>query len=327
MAGESPPKIPPLGLSEAGTKGTSSSTKPVLSSQKKETKEETKFSLTPRARKATKQLFKELGHVRHSTMHMLKRVEQTLCVVSGTKREMAEAADGVAARLAANRVMTALPKPTRGGAGLAPPPRGPGGAPASPARRPNETERLDMMRELRLELEETGQERDPTEDELEEKIGKMLELRQQANEIKRTTTGQANKPVVDALEKLEASARLQAKLMEPHEAILGRTITMLQLMTKNLQEHETMRDDLFDPVKTDEKIERSVLYQKMNPMAPLPLEFVDKVSLVCARCDAAVGASAIWSRRRFLVLPASAHAPILVTHPPECLASNLARIA
>lgn len=47
-------------------------------------------------------------------------------------------------------------------------------------------------------------------------------------------------------------------------------------MIDNLQSHEAMRDELFDPVKTNEKIKRSVLYQKMNPMAPLPLDIRDK---------------------------------------------------
>jgi hypothetical protein len=43
-----------------------------------------------------------------------------------------------------------------------------------------------------------------------------------------------------------------------------------------LESHRDMRDSLFDPVLSNPVIKTSVLYQKMNPMAPLTLPLDDK---------------------------------------------------
>ena len=53
---------------------------------------------------------------------------------------------------------------------------------------------------------------------------------------------------------------------------------MLEEVHDALLEHETLRDAIFDPVLSNPKIKRSVLYQKTNPMAPITLDLDDKDS-------------------------------------------------
>ena len=149
--------VPPVDLSKvtAGAPRASTpppgKTKPVLSSSKRsasaDKKKKEDLPLTPRARKATKQLFKELGHVRHTTIHMKKRVDATLCIVDGVQAELILAAEGVRKRLDQNKVMTMMTKPTRAGAGLAPPVK----TPSQPKsiRRPNEYETKCIADELK----------------------------------------------------------------------------------------------------------------------------------------------------------------------------------
>ena len=262
-----------MDLSAAGAGGAPSSspgkTKPALSSSTKKKEKKEELPLTARARKATKQLFKELHHVRHSTMVMKKRVEATKCIVEGVMAELNLAADGVQKRLEANKVMTAMTKPTRGGAGLAAPIKTKSQPPG--VRRPNAHERKVLSDDFFAE-----QQRDPDEDELEEAIALTAERKQQAQEILRSKTGESQKPIVEALQALQASAVQSVKELVLHQAILHRHVNDLKEMIDNLYNHEKIRDDLFDPVKTNEKIERSVLYQKMNPLQPLPLDLQDK---------------------------------------------------
>ena len=276
MATEVPPvdlsKLTPGAASARASTPPPGRTKPTLSSAKRSSsagkdKKKDDLPLTPRARKATKQLFKELTHVKHTTVHMLKRVEATLCIVNGVQIELIQAAEGARTRLDANKVMAAMTKPTRNGAGLAPPVR----TPTAPKgiRRPNFHE----MKCLKDELKPDGE---PTEDEVEEAIAKDMELKQQAAEVLRTMTGQSNTPIVEALEKLEQSATLLAKELVLHQEVVGKHVALLKEMVENIAMHERLRDDLFDPVKTNERIKRSVLYQKMSPLAPLPLDIKDK---------------------------------------------------
>lgn len=213
--------VPPIDLSTVAPAGAPARAstpppgkgKPALSSAKRSSsagKKEKKddLLLTPRARKATKQLFKELGHVKHTTIHMLKRVEACLCIVNGVQTELILASEGARSRLDANKAMTAMTKPTRGGAGLAAPVRTPH-APKG-IRPPN-------FHELKCLKDELKPDGDPTEDEVEEAVAKDMELKQQAAEVLRTMTGQSNTPIVEALEKLEQSAILLAKELVLHQ--------------------------------------------------------------------------------------------------------------
>lgn len=222
LAGLSMAAVPPIDLSTVAPAGAPARAstpppgkgKPALSSAKRSSsagKKEKKddLLLTPRARKATKQLFKELGHVKHTTIHMLKRVEACLCIVNGVQTELILASEGARSRLDANKAMTAMTKPTRGGAGLAAPVRTPH-APKG-IRPPN-------FHELKCLKDELKPDGDPTEDEVEEAVAKDMELKQQAAEVLRTMTGQSNTPIVEALEKLEQSAILLAKELVLHQA-------------------------------------------------------------------------------------------------------------
>ena len=231
-------------------------------------------ALTPRARRATKLLWREITQVKKAAIHMRRRVEQTHVLVTGVIAELEAAADGAATRLADNRRTHALTQETRDGARLPSKDsiRGPGGAPLHPPRKPNEHERKEIAVRLRAALEEKGEERDPTPDEIYVEIMRGITARKVETDSHLAKISTSARPIVAAVEKLEKSSRASAKHLMPHAETLKAHVAALNEIAESLNDHEVQRDNLFDPVKGNEKIENSVLYQKMNTLSlPAPL--------------------------------------------------------
>jgi len=105
------PEIPKLGLSpkggspRAGSPRARASTPPPGRSMPKLSSANRSLSakkarpaspLTPRQKKATRSLFRELGQTGRTIHHMLTRVRQTLMITEGTMRELRAAAESAA---------------------------------------------------------------------------------------------------------------------------------------------------------------------------------------------------------------------------------------
>ena len=137
-----------------------------------------------------------------------------------------------------------------------------------------EDEREVIRREMRDEIEANGEERDATEEEIDAEITKRLEKMKMSKQSMQRVFRTANKPIVNGLEKLKESSAKSITVLEGHERSLSLVLGSLMEIIDNLTIHKDMRDSLFDPLlSTDlpfarrmgtKKIERSVLYQKMN---------------------------------------------------------------
>lgn len=210
--------------------------------------------LTPRARKATKSLFKELGQVARTINHSTKRVEQTHAITVGVIRELQAAAQGAEKGLMSNPGMAV------------------GGRRAgSPARRPNATELVDLKQQVRNKLE-----RSPTKDEIEGEVKAMRQQRTLEAEVGRRRQAVANRPIVGALEALFDSSTKAVHELALHEQMLARKLEELGGVYQALKMHEGVRDEIFDPVLASrEDGSRSVLYQRTAPLYAPRLDLDD----------------------------------------------------
>ena len=277
MAEEAPspdmPNMTKLDLTDAAP-----GTRPKFSSEKRASsapKERPPPPLTPRARKASRSLFRELEGTCMTMRHAHKRTQQTYNIVVGTIKELQNSALSSRTTLENNKKMVAGTKQTKPGElGSPPKPKSPG-EPSSKALRPvTMDEREEVKRELRLTIEEAGEERDATDEEVDAEIASRREAQRMEKEKLRVKTGAANKGIVDCLEKLVESSLRSVNELHSHERTLENMIMSLQEIIDNLTEHKDMRDSLFDPLlSTDlpyakkkgfKPIQRSVLYQKMN---------------------------------------------------------------
>ena len=202
-----------------------------------------------------------------TTSHSMERVKQAYAVVNGTIAELQAAAEGAHRSLATNARMYAATKDT--GA------KSPSKANA-PARKLNPTEMEELKARLRDQLWASGDERFPTEYEIEEEVKKVQEREKLTAQSAGRRQGVANKPIVEALEKLRDSSARCAADLEPYRDALTKQMQLLDEIYKMLESHRKLRDDLFDPVLSNPAIENSVLYQKINPMKPLTVDLDDK---------------------------------------------------
>ena len=268
------PEVAKLDMSNIGG-GTK---KMALSSDKRASsapKERPPPPLTPRARKASRSLFRELEGTVRTMHHASKRTEQTFMIVNGTIKELQGSVSSANQTLANNHRMVAGTKETQPGqAG------GKKKAPASAAGstfvpRPPTEDELEIMRQgMRDDLDAAGDERDPTEDEIEAEISKRLEAVKMGKESMQRIVSSSNKPIVDALQKLAESSARSVIELESHKRSIALMLDSLNEITVTLCEHKDMRDSLFDPLRSTDlpfakrmgikPIERAVLYQKMN---------------------------------------------------------------
>jgi len=275
-APELPGGVPPLNLEQAGAK----TKRPTLSSEKRSSsapKERPPPPLTPRARKASRSLFRELEGTVKTMHHARTRTEQTTKIVLGTIKELQASVKSGQTRLADNRRMVAGTKETQAGQlGSPKKPKSPAASPgASVEARPlTEVERELLKRELRDQNEANGEERDATAEEIDDKEKKILEDIRIKKEFMQRRSGTCNKPIVEGLEKLVSSSAKSAEVLDGHARTLALMLESLDEIIDNLCDHKDKRDSLFDPMlSTDlpfakrmgvKRIERSVLYQKMN---------------------------------------------------------------
>ena len=202
-----------------------------------------------------------------TTDHSIARLEQAMAVVNGTIAELEAAARSAHVSLESNARMHASTKETG--------PKGPKGPIFGP-RKLNDTEMQELKDRLRDELWASGDERFPTEYEIGEEVKKVLEKEKMLTQSKGRMSGVANKPIVTELEKLRDSASRMAAELVPFKEKVIKQMGECQEIKAILESHRDMRDSLFDPVLSNPVIKTSVLYQKMNPMAPLTLPLDDK---------------------------------------------------
>lgn len=227
--------------------------------------------LTPRQKKATRSLFRELGQTARTIAHMITRVKRTHMIVDGTIKELQAASEGARQSLKNNYSMVLSTKDTGDKPGKEK------GASTGMTPRPlNETEMEELSRELRNKLVAGGEERFPTEYEIDAERQARIEAKKMEAQSSKRRSSKANKPIVEALEKLaESSGRLALELTT-HEEQLRKQMDLLDEIWHSLVDHEQVRDQIFDPVLSNPKIKRSVLYQKTNPMEPIKLDLDDK---------------------------------------------------
>lgn len=237
--------------------------------------------ITPRNKKASRSLFRELEGTVATIEHSKKRVQSTLLIVKGTIAQLEASVRSSSKTLGDNSTMVAGTKDTKEAKG----PSSPGKKPSTPSRvvRPiTEDERIIIRRELRDELEANGEERDATEEEVEAKVKKLMEEKKTAAEKSVRRAGMCNKGIVDALEQLRASSKKSVTELQTHERTVAQQIDHLKLVIELLCLHKDKRDALFDPLLVTDlpfarrmgaknpvkypPIERAVLYQKMNLM-------------------------------------------------------------
>jgi len=204
-----------------------------------------------------------------TTRHSIERVKQAYALTNGTIGELQAAAEGANRSLVTNARMHAATKDTG-----AKPPKSPGTS--SGMRKLNQTEMEELTAQLRDDLWASGDERFPTEYEISEAVKKIQEKEKMTASSMVRRQGVANKPIVEALEKLRESSARSAVELEPFRDALTKQLALLQEIDNVLDQHKELRDTLFDPVYSNPDIENSVLYQKMNPMAPLTLPLDDK---------------------------------------------------
>lgn len=246
-----------------------------LSSQKRASsapsKERPPPPLTPRNKKASRSLFKELEGTCRTMRHTRERVLQVLKVVQGTIGEIVASYNSATDTLSKNASMAAGTKETQSGTGGSKGPQSPGSKKQRPM---TADEKIDLKRELRDKLEAEGQERDPTDDEVKAEADKRMAGKKFELERAKSRAGVSNKPIVVALEALRDAAQKQSTALVAHERVLQKQLADVQEIEETLESHRDMRDSLFDPVKSTDlrfarkmgvkPIERSVLYQKMN---------------------------------------------------------------
>ena len=274
-AESSSPAIPKLEIRASTPPPGGLKAKPKLSSQVARAASAGKVTappspLTPRQKKATRSLFKELGSTARCIAHMQTRTTKMHQLISGQIKELQAAAEGAQRSLTNNFKMVAATKdtgskasPAKSGSGLTPRPFNP-------------TEIDNLTAELRDKLWASGEERFPTDYELEQEMQSRLEAKKLSNQSAKRRNSKANKPIVEALEKLgESSSRLALELAT-HEEQLRKQIDLLDEVWRSLKDHEEVRDQIFDPKFSNPKIKRSVLYQKTNPMQPVTLDLDDK---------------------------------------------------
>jgi len=127
-------------------------------------------------------------------------------------------------------------------------------------------------RRLAFELDAAGDERDPTDEEIDKVAKKRLDTLKMSKESMKRINSAANKPIVEGLHKLKESSAKSIIELQSHERNLARMLDKLDEIIALLTKHKNNRDSLFDPLlSTDlpfargkKPIKRSVLYQKMN---------------------------------------------------------------
>ena len=290
MSGRTSPTVPPLALNGARASSPRphsarrSATPPgrkaplSLSSSKRASsagrEKKPESPLTPRQKKATRSLFKELGQAVDNTNHMITRVERTRAIVIGTIREMQSSQESACSSLEKNSRMYAATKET-----------GPKPAKVSMTARPlNALEMEDVLERLRGRLDEAGEERFPSQDEIDDEVAEVQKRRAFDSAIHRNRAAKCNTPIVEALEALQVSARASGNALIPHGEGLAKHIEFLKEIRDALVEHRDMRDEIFDEKRSAccKDIDKAVLYQKCNPMKPMvdrtgqPMELDDK---------------------------------------------------
>ena len=143
-----------------------------------------------------------------------------------------------------------------------------------------EEEKRKIRRELRDDIEAKGEERDPTEEEVEGRVTKLLDVKKTDAERTVRRAGSCNKGIVDALEQLRESSKKSFIELQTHDITVGKQIAQLLLVIEMLEVHKDKRDALFDPLRSTDlpfskkmgvaPIQRSVLYQRMNMLPKDP---------------------------------------------------------
>ena len=244
--------------------------------------------ITPRNKKASRSLFRELQGTCDTMAHSKKRAINMHTIVVGALAELEAAVLSTERTLANNRRMVGMTKDTGGDKK----PSSPNGA-VNRRLTPGELE--EIRREKRDELEANGEERDPTEEEVQEEVERRIAKKKEQMEVGMRRVGSCNKGIVGALEKLREQAKRSIEELLQHEKIISAQIRELELVKELLELHKQKRDDLFDEqLSTDlpyakkmgvRTIKRSILYQKMNLMPkdregkPLNVDWNDKDEL------------------------------------------------
>ena len=194
--------------------------------------------ITPRNKKASRSLFRELVGTVGTMHHSRKRVESTLCIVKGVKKELEAAVESSTQRLSDNARMVAGTRDTTpGDTKKAPAPKSPSGGGGFKVRALTDDEREDLKRELRDSLEAGGEERDATEEEIQEEANKRMEARRKAAETSKRRQGLSNKGIVDALVKLRDSSKTAIIELEKHQITVEKQIVELDKIIELLTVH------------------------------------------------------------------------------------------
>lgn len=198
--------------------------------------------ITPRNKKASRSLFRELMGTVGTMRHSKKRVESTLCIVKGVKKELEAAVESSSQRLSDNARMVAGTRDTTpGDTKKAPAPKSPAGGFKNRPLTGDELE--DLKRELRDGLEAIGEERDATEEELQDEANKRMEARRKAAETSKRRQGLSNKGIVDALEKLRESSKASILELEKHQITVEKQIVDLDMIIQLLTIHMVSNND------------------------------------------------------------------------------------
>ena len=306
MAEPEIPKLPLGGESEAA-KGKM----PMLSSQKRANSAPKERPppppITPRNKKASRSLFKELGGTVKTIKFSKNRVVDTYSIVRATIYSLEKSVESTKKILSDNYRMVASTKETgkkeaeksgkKEATALAASSPGSSKNPGPPPfklRPVTDDERVVIGRELRDELEAAGEERDATEEEIDAEVEKRQFDKKTRYEVAQRRSGNCNKGIVGALQALLSSSEKSVIELYAERRKVEQQLEEIDLVIELLGEHLERRDALFDPVKSTDlpfakrmgtrPIERSVLYQKMNmlpkdpdePTKPLNINWNDK---------------------------------------------------
>ena len=196
--------------------------------------------ITPRNKKASRSLFRELEGTVATMRHAKTRVERTHMVVRGVLGELRASKASTEKTLGANaRMVAGTMDTTPGATKKAPLPKSPNG---NFKVRPMTSDELDdLKRELRDEIEANGEERDPTEDEIDAAVKSRLDSKQKMQEGLRKVAGTSNKGIVDALQKLRESCINSITELERQEVVVFRQIGELDKVIMLLTLHKVRR--------------------------------------------------------------------------------------
>ena len=191
------PAVPPLDLSDSASPGPVAKMPAGLQKRASSAPKREKPPpppITPRNKKASRSLFRELEGTVMTMRHAKKRTEDVHIICVGVMKELAAAVASSEKTLANNKNLVRGTKDTiPGEMGRKPPPKSKG-SPVDVALRPlTEDEMTIVRREMRDKIEANGEERDPTEDEIDEAVGAIHEAKKQTAEAYQRRKGSCSK--------------------------------------------------------------------------------------------------------------------------------------